>query len=123
MAAFSFSARLKSFSHAFRGAGTLLRTQHNVWLHVLATLLVVAAGIFLKISRGDWALLVIAIALVWMAEAFNTAIEFLADEVTLEQRERIKYAKDAAAFGVLASAIAALVIGILVFLPRILPNG
>lgn len=123
MASFSLFSRLKSFRHAFRGGVTLLRTQHNVWLHLLATILVVASGFFFKIPRDDWALLAVAIAMVWAAEAFNTAIEFLADEVTLERRERIKYAKDVAAFGVLISATAAIVIGVLIFLPRILSAG
>ncbi len=118
---FSLLHRLKSFSHAIRGAGTLLRTQHNAWLHALATVLVLIAGLWLRVSRAEWVFLAMAIALVWIAEAFNTAIEFLADEVTLEKRERIKYAKDIAAFGVLVSAMVALVIGGIVFLPRLFP--
>jgi len=120
MADFSLFDRLKSFRHAFRGGRTLLRTQPNAWLHALATTLVLTAGVFLSISRHDWALLLTAIALVWIAEAFNTAIEFLADEVTLERRERIKHAKDLAAFGVLVSALIALALGTTVFLPYIL---
>lgn len=119
MPAFSLFHRLKSFSHAFRGAITLLRTQHNTWLHALATAVVFAAGIVLHVSLTDWALLIVAIALVWIAEALNTAIEFLADEVTLERRERIRFAKDIAAFAVLVSAIAALAIGAIVFLPHL----
>jgi len=118
MSAFSLFHRLKSFRHAFRGAVTLLRTQHNAWLHAVATALVVAAGLFLHVSRIDWALLLVAIALVWIAEALNTAIEFLADEITMEKRERIKHAKDIAAFGVLISACVAVAIGSIVFAPH-----
>ena len=117
MSAFSPRQRLHSFRHALRGAITLVRTQHNAWLHATATLLVIALGITLQIPRHDWALISVAIALVWIAEAFNTAIEFLADEVTEEKRERIKNAKDVAAFGVLVSAIASAVTGLIVFVP------
>ena len=101
MSAFSFRQRLRSFSHAIRGADTLIRTQPNAWLHALATVLVIVAGVTVRISSIEWALVSLAIALVWMAEALNTAIEFLADEITEERRERIKRAKDVAAFGVL----------------------
>ena len=120
MSAFSFRQRLRSFSHAFRGAGTLIRTQTNAWLHALATILVLVAGVALGISKTEWALIALAIALVWMAEALNTAIEFLSDEITEERRERIKRAKDVAAFAVLVSAVAALTIGLIVFLPHCL---
>ena len=66
-------------------------------------------------------LLVFAIALVWLAEAMNTAIDFLADEVSEEKRERIGKTKDIAAFGVLVSAVAAVIIGGIVFLPHLFP--
>ena len=121
MSAFSFRQRLQSFRHAIRGAGTLIRTQPNTWLHALATVLIIVAGFTVRISNIEWALISLAIALVWMAEALNTAIEFLADEITEERRERIKKAKDVAAFGVLVSALVAATIGLIVFLPYGLP--
>ncbi len=117
MSDFSPRQRLHSFRHAWSGMFTLVRTQHNAWLHLIATVLVLALGIILGISRIDWALIAVAIALVWIAEALNTAIEFLADEVTEERRERIKYAKDIAAFGVVVSAITSTVVGLIVFVP------
>ena len=119
MSAFSFRRRLQSFTHAFRGAGTLLRTQHNAWVHCGAAVLVVIAGSGLGISRTEWASLTVAIALVWIAEALNTAIEFLADEISKEHRQGIGKAKDVAAFGVLVAAVTAAVIGCLVFLPHL----
>ena len=121
MSAFSFRQRLQSFRHAFRGAATLIRTQHNAWLHALARVLIIVAGFTVRLSSIEWALVSVAIALVWMAEALNTAIEFLADEITEERRERIKQAKDVAAFGVLVSALATVAIGLFVFLPHFLP--
>ena len=115
--------RLQSFRHAFAGARILLRTQPNARLHLAATVAVIAAAFAFEVTKAEWGALVAASALVWLCEAFNTAIEFLADEVTLERRPRIKHAKDVAAFAVLVSALAAVVVGTLVFLPRLLALG
>ena len=76
---FTLAARARSFSHAFRGIATLLASQHNARIHALATIAVVIVGFALGVTRLEWALLVAAIALVWLAEAFNTAVEFVAD--------------------------------------------
>ena len=116
---FSIYQRLRSFTHALRGAGTLVGTQHNSWIHAVATVLVLGAGFWVRVSLTEWGLLIVAITLVWLAEALNTAIEFLADEITEERRDRIKKAKDVAAFGVLISALAAAMIGVIVFLPHL----
>ena len=117
---FSLSKRIQSFTHAFRGAITLITTQHNAWIHLIATASVMIAGIIIGVSSTEWIALSLAIALVWMAEAFNTSIEFLADEVSLEKRDRIKKAKDVAAFGVLIASIVSAIIGLIVFLPYLL---
>ncbi|HEY4247877.1 MAG TPA: diacylglycerol kinase family protein [Lacunisphaera sp.] len=119
MRPFSFRQRLKSFSHAVRGAATLVSTQHNAWIHIVATAVVLVTSVIARVSGIDWALLIVAIALVWIAESLNTAIEFLGDEITEERRDRIGKAKDVAAFAVLISAIASVVIGTIVFLPYI----
>jgi diacylglycerol kinase len=113
--------RIKSFKHAIRGGWTLFSTQPHAKFHALSTVAVIIAGMAFKLSINEWALLIIAISMVWMAEAFNTAIEFLADEVTLEFSEKIKKAKDVAAFAVLVSAMGASIIGILVFWPYVKP--
>jgi diacylglycerol kinase (ATP) len=113
-------ARLRSFRHAWRGGVTLLKTQPNARIHFVATAVVVAAGMGWRISPSEWALVLVACGLVWIAEALNTALEFLADEVSLERREGIKRAKDVAAFAVLAAAVAALGAGVVVFGSRIL---
>jgi diacylglycerol kinase len=109
-----------SFRHAFRGIATILRTQHNTWIHLLATVLVVSLGCCFPLVSLEWIALVLAIGLVWLAEALNSAVEFLADEVSLEERELIGKAKDAAAAGVLFAAAAAVVVGILVFGPHLM---
>ena len=110
---------MESFTHAFRGAATLLASQHNAWIHLSATGIVIAAGYYFRVTSMEWIALIVAIGLVWVAEALNTGIEFLADEVSEERRDRIKKAKDVAAFGVLTASAAAFAIGIIVFLPYV----
>lgn len=117
---FSIKNRLRSFGCAFYGAWVLIKTQPHAWVHAVATVLALGAACFFGLSAGEWALVCVAIGFVWSAEAFNTALEFLADEVSLEKRERIGYAKDVAAFGVLCAAITAVVIGGIIFVPKII---
>lgn len=109
------SKRLKSFGHALQGIGTLVSTQAHARLHLLATLLVIGAGSLVGLRRWEWVAILLCIGLVWLAEALNTALEFLADEVSLEQRERIGKSKDVAAGGVLITAIVAITIAAMVF--------
>ena len=117
---FSVGARARSFGHAFRGLAALLASQHNSWIHAAATVAVVALGLWLAVSRLEWALLVLAIAAVWVAEAFNTALEWLCDARTREQDPLIGRAKDVAAVGVLLAAVGAVVVGLLVLGPPLL---
>ncbi len=117
--AFRFSDRLKSFRFAFNGMAILVRTQHNAWLHLLSTAAVIALGFAFQVSLGDWCLLTVAIGQVWIAEALNTAVELLADAVTLDPHPLIGKAKDVAAGAVLLSAMGAVVIGCLVFIPHV----
>jgi diacylglycerol kinase (ATP) len=107
--------RLQSFVHAFHGGRHLLATQPNARIHLAATLLVVGAGLWFSVTHSEWLALALAIGMVWAAEALNTAIELLGDEITLEKRPRIGQAKDVAAFAVLVTAITAAVVAGLVF--------
>lgn len=116
---FRLRQRLHSLRYAVAGLGTLLRTQHNAWIHAAATLLVIAAALWFGLNGYEWLWLVLAMALVWMAEAFNTALELLADAVTRERHPLIGQAKDVAAGAVLIAALAALVIGVLVLGPHV----
>jgi diacylglycerol kinase (ATP) len=110
--------RGKSFACALRGIAVLLRTQTNARIHLLATVLVVAAGFVFRISRGEWVPLAFAIGIVWIAEAVNTAIEALADRITRENDDAIRRAKDVAAGAVLLAAITAAIIGLLILGPH-----
>ena len=116
---FRVAARLRSFAHAFRGVATLLASQHNAWIHALATLVVVALGIALGVTRLEWALLVLAIGAVWTAEALNTAVEWLCDVAHPEFHPLVRQAKDVAAAGVLLAAAASAVLALLVLGPHI----
>ena len=114
---FSWSGRLASFRHAFNGLRTLLVEEHNARLHLAATLAVVILATLLDLPPLEWALLLLAIALVWLAEALNSALEALADAVHPEQHPMIGKAKDLGAGAVLVTACCAALIGLLVFVP------
>jgi diacylglycerol kinase (ATP) len=92
--------------------------EHNGRIHAVAAA-VAAAAIIFRLSIDEWRWIILAIALVWLAETLNTAIERLADAITLEPNETIGYAKDVAAGAVLAAATVSLVIGSTIFLPRL----
>ena len=111
------SARLRSFGHAFRGVGVLLRTQPNARIHAAATILVIAAGVSFGISRLEWALIALAVAIVWAAEALNTAIEFLVDLASPDLHPLAAKAKDVAAGAVLVAALGSAIVGVMVFGP------
>ena len=111
---------LKSFRFAFNGLLYLFKSQPNARIHLLAALAVLAAGAFLKINLSDWAWLVVAIAMVLCAEAFNTSVELLADRITTEHDAQIGRAKDVAAAGVLIACTGAFGIGIVILTPHLL---
>lgn len=113
-------AFLQGFAHAFRGIVFGLRTQRNLRVHALATLGVIVLGFVLQIERWEWCVILISCGLVWAAELLNTAIERLADRVSMEREEAIRVVKDAAAGAVLAASLAAAAVGAIIFLPRLL---
>ena len=117
---FQFSGRIRSFKAAFSGIWTMLMTQHNAWIHLVATIGVVIAGFLFDVSASEWCWLILAIIVVWSTEALNTALELLADVASPEFHPLVKKAKDVAAGAVLISAIGAAVIGIIIFGPYIL---
>ena len=116
---FSFLSRARSFKYALAGGRVLLADQANARIHAAATVLVVIAGLSFGLTRSEWTQLFLVMALVWSLEAVNTAIELLADEVTLEHRQRIGQAKDVAAFAVLVAALVAVLIGCMIFIPHL----
>ena len=115
----SRSRLAKSFVFAWRGVVELLRSQPNARIHLVMSIAITCVALLLRVSRGEWALLVVAMGLVWMAEAMNTAIEFLGDRITSERDEFIRRAKDVAAGGVLLASVAAAVTGFVILGPRL----
>jgi diacylglycerol kinase len=113
------SSRINSFRYALHGITILLRSQVNARIHLLATFMVLAAGISLQLAANDWVLVALAISGVWVAEALNTAIEFLVDLVSPEMHPLAGKVKDVAAGAVLIAAVAAAVVGLLVFVPPV----
>lgn len=115
---FSFRARAKSVSFAIIGLSSVVRNEHNAWVHLTVALAVVLAGLFFQISRDEWISLVLAITLVLAAETLNTSIERLCDVVSPGHNPAIGLVKDMAAGGVLICAIGAFAIGLLIFTPH-----
>ena len=116
---FTFTGRIRSFKYAFEGIGVMLRSQQNAWIHLAATIMVVIFGYILNLSNTEWCFIVLAIMAVWMAEALNTAFEFLADVTNPEFHPLVKKSKDVAAAAVLISAIGAIAIAWFIFVPKI----
>lgn len=118
---FTLKARLNSFVNAFHGIGIMLREEHNAWIHCAAAVLVTVAGLLTGLSRTEWIAIVFAIGMVMGAEALNTSVERLSDVVQPERDERIRRAKDLSAGAVLFCAIAAAIVGLIIFLPKWFP--
>lgn len=109
----------KSFGYAIDGVKTLFRTQANARIHLLAAVLVISAGLFFGLSSTEWCVLILMIALVISLEGVNTAIEFLTDLASPEIHPLAKAAKDVAAGAVLLSTMAAVLIGCIIFIPKV----
>jgi len=98
----------------------MLKSQHNAWIHALASVIVCALGLYFGLTKSEWCWIVLCIMAVWTAEALNTAFEFLADAASPDYHPLISSAKDVAAGAVLISAIGSAVIGIFIIGPYIL---
>lgn len=117
---FSIQARLKSFIYAGRGLRWLIQDEHNARVHLAASILVIVAGIFLDVSVNDWLWLIVAMALVWLAETFNTMVEELCDRIQPDFDPAIGRIKDISAAAVLIASIASVLIGLLVLGPKMI---
>jgi diacylglycerol kinase len=113
-----FTREAESFACAFRGIAALLEGEAHARIHLAATVAVLVLGWWSEITRGEWMAVILAIGLVWTAEALNTAIEYVADLAHPDEHPEVKKLKDLAAAGVLFSSLAALLVGLIIFLPR-----
>ena len=112
-----FRLRTHSFRYAFAGWWFVIRTQHNAWIHAVASILVFVFALWLQLPLRDWAVLLLAVGMVWTAEFMNTAIEALIDLVSPQQNPLARVSKDVAAAAVLITALAAAIIGFLIIGP------
>lgn len=110
---------IKSFSYAGKGLFSLIKSENNFQFHLLAASLVILAGFYYNIERWEWAAVLLQIALIFLAEAFNTSIEKIADFIHPDFNEKIGTIKDIAAAGVLAAALIAIAVAWIVFGERI----
>lgn len=117
---YSFKKQLKSFTFAWKGILTCAGHEQNITFHILAAIVVIAAGFFFSISHVEWMVVMLCIGMVIAAELFNSAIERLVDLVSPQWNKIAGEVKDIAAGAVLVTAIAAAVVGLMVFLPYVL---
>jgi diacylglycerol kinase len=116
-----FISRLKAFGYAFSGWWFVIRTQRNAWIHMVVSILVILMSFILHINASSWALILLAIAMVWIAEFLNTALEAVVDLASNhQQHELARVGKDVGAAAVLIAACASLIIGLLVLGPPLL---
>jgi diacylglycerol kinase len=116
---FSFQKRVRAFGYALKGVKTLFASQCHARFHGLAALVTIMLGFSLRISPTEWCCVIFAITIVIVSEAFNTAIEFLTDRISLEQHPLSGKAKDVAAAAVLISSVGATAIGAIIFAPKL----
>lgn len=109
--------RLASFRPAISGWVYVLRTQPNAWIHGLISIGVFIIAIWVQLDRRDWILLLLTIALVWLAEFFNTAVEVVVDLASPRQHKLAKHGKDIGAGAVMIAAALAVLVGILLLGP------
>lgn len=117
---FSLKKRIKSFEYAFAGLRVLLREEHNSRIHLAVAVCVVVAGVFFHISPMEWIAVVIVIGMVIASEIINSSLERTADFIKAERDDRKRDIKDLGAAAVLVSAITAAIVGMIVFLPKII---
>ncbi len=112
--------QLSTFKYAWQGLRYFFDTELKASIHLIAGILAIGLGVFLKISATEWMLIAFAIGSVFIAEIVNTAIELLVDMISREQNRIAGVIKDLAASAVLVASITALTIGLIVFIPRLL---
>ncbi len=110
-------SRTRSFQYAFTGWWYVIRTQHNAWIHALISLAVILLGLWLGLGALEWAVIVLAIAIVWTAEFINTALEAVVDLASPQHHPLARVGKDVGAAAVLIAAASAALIGLLILGP------
>ncbi|MEE9437800.1 MAG: diacylglycerol kinase family protein [Saprospiraceae bacterium] len=120
MPKFSLKSRLLSFKYAFKGLGILLKEEHNVLIHLGFAITSIFGGWYFNISIVEWMMIISCIGMVIMAEIFNTSIEHIANYIQPNQDTKIEIIKDLGAAGVFIAALSAFLIGVIIFIPKIM---
>jgi len=111
---------MKSFKHAFNGLVKVFNSETNFRIHIIAVIIVSTAGCFFTVSSNEWLVIIMTFIIVTVTEIINTAIEKLCDFVSPQHNEKIKIIKDISAGAVLITAIGAVTVGVIIFLPKVL---
>jgi diacylglycerol kinase (ATP) len=112
-----FKSRARSFRFAFSGWWYVIRTQRNAWIHAVVSVLVILLCAWLRLSPHDWAVIILAIAMVWTSEFINTALEAVVDLASPHQHYLARVGKDVGAAAVLIASTSSIVIGLLIIGP------
>lgn len=115
---YDFKKQLRSFGYAWNGIRSCVAREQNLAVHMLATLLVIIAGLVFDITRMEWIAVILCIGLVIAAELFNTAIERMVDLMSPQRKPAAGLIKDIAAGAVLVCAVASVAVAMLIFIPR-----
>ncbi len=115
-----FKKRIHAFCHAFSGLLAAFKAEAHLKIHVLATIFVIACGVYFKISKAEWLMVIVCCGLVITAELFNTAIEKLCNVISPQPHPTIKFIKDVSAAAVLILCIMAVIIAVLIFGQKII---
>ncbi len=110
-------SRARSFRYAFAGWWYVIRTQRNAWIHAVTSAVVVVLGFWLRLSARDWAMIVLAIGMVWTSEFLNTALEAVVDLASPQHHHLARVGKDVGAAAVLIAAVSSALIGFLIMGP------
>lgn len=113
-------SRIAAFQYAFSGWWFVLRTQRNAWIHMVASGAAFGFATWLRLNPLEWAILLLAVGLVWMAEFVNTALEAVVDLTTPDIHPLAQVGKDVGAAAVLIAALTAALIGLLLMAPPLL---
>ncbi|WP_298004690.1 diacylglycerol kinase family protein [Anaerolinea thermophila] len=111
--------RIRAFGYAFSGWWYVIRTQRNAWIHAIISIVIVVLCLFLNLPARDWAVIILTIALVWISEFLNTALEAVVDLAMPIHHPLARVGKDVGAAAVLISAIAAVLVGIFIIGPAL----
>lgn len=117
---FSLSARASSFGYAFSGIWSFVRSEHNAWIHLAIATVTLVLSFLLQISAGEWIAVILCMSMVITTEILNTVIEKIMDHLSPASSPAVKAIKDMAAAAVLVTAIAAAIVGLIIFIPKII---